>query len=924
MSLFSLNRPAHHARNRHQLRPRLDVLEHRRLLSITEFPTPTSNAGPVGITVGPDGNLWFTEKSAGQIGEINPTTHAVTEFATPTANSNPLQITVGPDGNLWFTESTADQVGEINPTTDVITEYPIPPRGSGSDAINGITAGPDGNLWFTESDSNGNAIGMINPTTHAVSVYSAPNIGSLPYGITAGPDGNLWFTEGGTGEIGEINPTTHAITQFAISTNFAGDPQAITAGPDGNLWFTDDLNGGSVGMINPTTHAITEFVIPTANSKALFFGITTGPDGNLWFTEKSAGQIGEINPTTGAIIEYPVPNTGSQPLLITAGPDGNLWFTDYGTSSIGVDTLNSASATFLTMDTTTEGSWIGVYGTQGYNVINATNGVKYPSYATVTPAGNIPYTIAANTTALPALQNPSGTGRIAACWYSTTSFTVDVDLTDGQSHNIELYLLDYNTTARKEQIQLTDANTGAILNTQNVSGFHNGIYLDYTISGNVLITFTKTGGANAVLSGLFFDPAAPTTTAVTSSLNPSTTGQSVTFTATVSDTGGGVPTGSVEFYDGSTDLGPGSALSGSGNSATSTLTTSTLTAGSHWIRALYSPTGNFAGGSGSLTQTVNIPPATASYLGADTTTQGSWIGVYGSQGYNVINATNGVDYPSYATVTPAGNASYTWAAHTNLVQALQNPSGSGRIAACWYTVPGTTSFTVDVDLTDGQAHNLELYLLDYGSTSRSENIVFTDANTHAVLSTQRRSSFSNGVYMDYTISGNVLITITKTGGANAVLSGLFFDPPPAPPAVVRGGNSTGGLMDATGVSTRLVTDPIGTLDPPSAPRSSLSTTARLSAHDAALWGVGISASSNPVTHPLGTVDPSGNDPAALALMAGPINPNGKLVHDLAMEQVSIGQTWSRARFGQQVVATMNDGNSFRASSQNGSLASSLA
>jgi hypothetical protein len=53
-----------------------------------------------------------------------------------------------------------------------------------------------------------------------------------------------------------------------------------------------------------------------------------------------------------------------------------------------------------------------------------------------------------------------------------------------------------------------------------------------------------------------------------------------------------------------------------------------------------------------------------------------------------------------------------------------------------------------------------------------------------------------------------------------------------------------------------------------------------------------------VTNPIGTVDPSGNDPAALALVAEPIIPNGKLVHDLALEQVSIGQTRSRARFGQ--------------------------
>ena len=46
----------------------------------------------------------------------------------------------------------------------------------------------------------------------------------------------------------------------------------------------------------------------------------------------------------------------------------------------------------------------------------------------------------------------------------------------------------------------------------------------------------------------------------------STYGQSVTFTATVVviDGGTGVPTGSLEFFDGSTDLGHGTALAGGG------------------------------------------------------------------------------------------------------------------------------------------------------------------------------------------------------------------------------------------------------------------------------------------------------------------------------------------------------------------------
>ncbi len=56
-------------------------------------------------------------------------------------------------------------------------------------------------------------------------------------------------------------------------------------------------------------------------------------------------------------------------------------------------------------------------------------------------------------------------------------------------------------------MQITNAATGAVLSTQTVSSFQSGIYLDYAISGNVLITFTRLAGQNAVLNGLFIDPA---------------------------------------------------------------------------------------------------------------------------------------------------------------------------------------------------------------------------------------------------------------------------------------------------------------------------------------------------------------------------------------------------------------------------------
>jgi Zn-dependent metalloprotease len=91
----------------------------------------------------------------------------------------------------------------------------------------------------------------------------------------------------------------------------------------------------------------------------------------------------------------------------------------------------------------------------------------------------------------------------------------------------------------------------------------------------------------------------PTTTTLTSSLNPSLVGQSVTFTATVSGSGG-TPTGTVTFKDGATTLGS-PALAG----GVATFTTSALTAGTHPITASYSGDANFsASASPTFNQTV--------------------------------------------------------------------------------------------------------------------------------------------------------------------------------------------------------------------------------------------------------------------------------------------------------------------------------
>ena len=155
-------------------------------------------------------------------------------------------------------------------------------------------------------------------------------------------------------------------------------------------------------------------------------------------------------------------------------------------------------------DTATQGNWQTVYGTSGYDILS--DAVNIPAYANVSFGGQSPYTWTTTSSATPALETPGSTNRVAAAWYASNSFTIALNITDDQPHDIALYALDWDNKGRSGQIQISSTVTGEILNTQTISGFSNGVYLQWSVTGDVIITVTSESRASPVISGLFFDP----------------------------------------------------------------------------------------------------------------------------------------------------------------------------------------------------------------------------------------------------------------------------------------------------------------------------------------------------------------------------------------------------------------------------------
>jgi hypothetical protein len=163
----------------------------------------------------------------------------------------------------------------------------------------------------------------------------------------------------------------------------------------------------------------------------------------------------------------------------------------------------AGTASFVRADTSTGGSWKGIYGSEGYNIIN--NVVSYPSYVSVTGTGLMPYTWSPSTTDSRGLQKGSpATDRIAACWNSATSIRIDLAFNDQAPHQVAVYMVDWTNMSRTQTVQIVDANEN-VLDTRSVSAFSGGQYLVWNLSGRVSIRFINTNPSiNAVVSGIFF------------------------------------------------------------------------------------------------------------------------------------------------------------------------------------------------------------------------------------------------------------------------------------------------------------------------------------------------------------------------------------------------------------------------------------
>lgn len=214
---------------------------------VTEYTGLTTGAKPEGITLGPDGNIWFAEYGIGKVGRLTlPSTvngaPEIDEFSLPTANSQPWGIVSGPDGNLWIAESATGKVARMTTSGAAMGEFSL------TNGVPGfITAGADGNMWAAEL--NNDTVARITtdldpPAFRSTSAIPIPLVGapSTPASVNV---------SGKQGTVTDVN-----VRLTGISHTFPDDMDVILQSPSGKsaLIMSDVGSAVSSTATNKTSY----------------------------------------------------------------------------------------------------------------------------------------------------------------------------------------------------------------------------------------------------------------------------------------------------------------------------------------------------------------------------------------------------------------------------------------------------------------------------------------------------------------------------------------------------------------------------------------------------------------------------------------------------------------------------------------------
>ena len=605
-----------------------------------------------------------------------------------------------------------------------------------------LVLGPDGNFYGTTNGAgahNGGIVFKMTPSGTVTVLYSfcaQPNCtdGNAPdAGLALGSDGNFYgiTTSGGAvgdGTVFKISPSG----DFTLLHSFMGSDGAEPNGTlllasDGNFYGTTTSqgsnHGGTLFRINSSGTFTTVYNFCTLGAchdgSGPFGGLMQGTDGYLYGTTTSGGTgflYGTVFKMTlnGVLttLHSFVSSDGSTPQgKLVQASDGNF----YGTTTSGG---NAQACTF------------------GCGTI-----FKITSSGTFTPLHNF--------------EGTDGSFVIAGLIQASDGKLYGTAGRGGNAQNCNTCGTIFNITLG-----------GTLTTLHNFAGFPSEGSLPVgglvQASNGGFYGTTEAGGS--VGDGSIFSlsgPPVPTTTAVTSTPNPSEVGQLVTITATVSPSG---PTGTVDFTSNGTGISGCSAVVL--NSGTAVCTTSGLAVGTDAIVATYSGDDHYGGSMGTLTQIINPVPAPLQFVAVSPCRIVDTRNPNGSFGGPAIPANSSRDFPLSRGDNPCGIPSDAIAYSVNVTVVPQTTLGYLTI---WPTGEGQPTVST-LNSLDGRL-KANAAIIPAGTSNGSVSVFVTNT-THVVLDINGYFTAGNGSTLAFYPVAPCRVADTRN--ANGPLGGPYL------------------------------------------------------------------------------------------------------------------------------------------------------
>ena len=595
-------------------------------------------------------------------------------------------------------------------------------------------------------------VSSLNPSAFGSSVTFTATV----TGVVITPTGTVTFKDGAT-TLGSATLDGSGQTSFSTGALTTGS-HSITAVYGGDLVYNSSTSAvltQTVNLLSSTT-AVVSSLNPSAFGSSVTFtatvtGVVITPTGAVTFKDGATtlgsatlDGSGQASFSTGTL------TTGSHSITAVYGGD---FVYNTSTSAVLTQTVNpTASTTVLTssVNPSAPGQSVTFTATVSGPAGTATGTVTFKDGATTIGSASLAGGQASfSTNALAA-----GSHSITAVYGGDTNYGASTSAVLTQTVNLlsstTAVVSSLNPSAFGSSVTFTATVTGVVITPTGTVTFKDGATTlgSATLDGSGQATFstgTLTVGSHSITAvyggDLLYNSSTSavltqtvnltaSTTALTSSVNPSAPGQSVTFTATVSGSAG-TATGTVTFKDGATTIGSTSLASGQAS-----FSTSALAAGSHSITAVYGGDTNYAASTSAvLTQTVNQAASTTA----------------------VVSSLNPSAFGSSVTFTATVSGSAGTATGTVTFKDGATTIGSAGLAG------GQASFSTSA-LAAGSHSITAVYGGDTNYTASTSAVLTQTVNvlssTTAVVSSLNPSASGSSVTFTATVTG---VVITPTG-----------------------------------------------------------------------------------------------------------------------------------------------------------------